>query len=97
MAQYFCKLVTGELKWIPFNHFYTSDERAVVRNFEATFKRTPELPCNPVKDYAEELRDEGYESPDEVDFELYDQLRERWRERYQHASLVGFLLFALLH
>ena len=77
-AQYFCKLVTGELKWIPFNHFYTSDERAVVRNFEATFKRTS---CRAtLKDYAEELRDEGYESPDEVDVELYDQLRERWRE-----------------
>ena len=69
-AQYFCMLVTA--KWIPFNHVYTSDERAAVRNFEATFQRTPELPCNPVKDYAEELRDEGYESPDEVDFELYD-------------------------
>ena len=60
-AQYYCRLSNGEFKWVHHTHFLTADERALLRNFEATFKRTPELPCNPTSDHpAVAKTDEGY-------------------------------------
>lgn len=79
-ASYLVLHASGDTAWRRDNSFVTSSERELVRYFESQFKRTNEMPCNPVADYPEDWQTGGYESPDEVDFELERQLSEKWAD-----------------
>lgn len=79
-TQYVCVRRGGSSEWVPDRHLEEPEDRKLLKEFEWRFPLSKELPCDsvkncPVEKYADEA---AWESDDEVDLGLADDLDQRF-------------------
>ena len=82
-AKYLVVRVDGTLEWVPLSHLHEDDDLALVKKFEWRFPRSVERPCEPVSAYdiSRYATEDPWESDDEVDLGLAEELNARFPGR----------------
>ena len=73
-AMYLCVLRNGKIEWRHQSRLRESDDRKLVHDFEHRFKRDAARPCDPVSAYDADSRVDDWESDDEFDYSLHQEL-----------------------
>jgi hypothetical protein len=78
-AAYFVVRRDGSTQWIPGRELKAPNEISLLKKFEYRFRRTEDLPCNPVRDYSASIvHEEDDVSDDEIDIVLAQELNEHF-------------------
>ncbi len=79
-ATYFVVRWDGSTQWISGRELTAPAEVSLVKKFEYRFKRTTDLPCNPVRDYSVEkvLQEDQDVSDDEIDLVWATELNQHY-------------------
>ena len=82
-AKYLVVRVDGTLEWVPLSQLHEDDDLALVKKFEWRFPRSVGRPCEPVMAYdiSRYATEDPWESDDEVDLGLAEELNARFPGR----------------